>query len=389
MELLKKAFIKDYKNTGDSAVRVRYGTVASIIGLLINILLCGLKLTVGLLCGSITIIADAVNNLSDAGSSVVTLIGFKLSGKPADNEHPFGHARYEYITALIVSFVVLAIGIMLGKSSIEKMIYPEEVIPDIYTYIALAIAIIGKVFQMFMYNSFGKSINSLALTACACDSRNDIVSTLVVLAATVVMDVTGVMLDGYAGLLVSVFIIISSLKLVKETIDPLLGTKPDKDFVNRIRSEIMSYDGVLGLHDMMVHTYGEGRAFVMVHVEVPSERSITDSHDIIDTIERDFKEKHNIIMSIHMDPIETENEFVNTLKQDIATEIAKFDGTLSIHDFRVVKGKKHTNVLFDMVAPYEKSIDRAVVERLAASVAKECYPDVEFHFIITIENSYI
>lgn len=389
MELLKKAFIKDYKNTGSPEVRVRYGVTAGIIGLLINLLLFGLKLTVGLISGSVTIIADAVNNLSDAGSSVVTLIGFRLAGKPADKEHPFGHARYEYITALIVSFVVLAIGLMLGKSSVEKILSPEEVTADIYTAVVLVIAVCGKIFQMLMYRSFGKSVHSLALEACAQDSRNDIISTSVVLAATMIMSVTGVMIDGYAGLLISVFIVAGSVKLLRETMNPLLGEKPDKAFVDRIKSALLSYEGVLGIHDMMIHTYGEGRTYVMVHVEVSASDSIVKSHELIDGIERDFREKQGIIMSIHMDPVEKDNPLLNRLEPRIVSEIKKLNDRLSVHDFRVVSGESRVSVLFDVEAPYGEKVSLSVLENTAKVVAEEIYPDLDFDFIINIENSYV
>lgn len=389
MELLKKAFIKDYKNTGSPEVRVRYGVTAGIIGLLINLLLFGLKLTVGLISGSVTIIADAVNNLSDAGSSVVTLIGFRLAGKPADKEHPFGHARYEYITGLIVSFVVLAIGLMLGKSSVEKILSPEEVTADIYTAVVLVIAICGKIFQMLMYRSFGQSVHSLALEACAQDSRNDIISTSVVLAATMIMSVTGVMIDGYAGLLISVFIVAGSVKLLRETMNPLLGEKPDKALVDRIKSALLSYEGVLGIHDMMIHTYGEGRTYVMVHVEVSASDSIVKSHELIDGIERDFREKQGIIMSIHMDPVEKDNPLLNRLEPRIVSEIKKLNDRLSVHDFRVVSGESRVSVLFDVEAPYGEKVSLSVLENTAKVVAEGIYPDLEFDFIINIENSYV
>ncbi len=389
MELLKKAFVKDYKNTSSPEVRVRYGMVAGIIGLVINALLFAIKLTAGLFAGSITIVADAVNNLSDAGSSVITLIGFKLSGRPADKEHPFGHARYEYITAMIVSFVVLAIGFMLGESSVSKIISPEKVSADLLTFLVLIVAVAFKFFQMKMYRSFGRDINSPALDACAKDSRNDIISTLAVLLATAVMSQTGIMLDGYTGLLVSLFIIITSINLIRETMNPLLGAKPDKDLVNRIRQKILSYDGVLGIHDMMVHTYGEGRIFVMVHVEVPANVSILQSHEVIDRIERDFLKNDNIVLSVHMDPVETDNPILNTLKPHIINEIRKFDDRLSVHDFRVVPGREHTNVIFDVTVPFDEKTDVSVLETLSSAVAREFYPEMIFHFIISTEHSYV
>ena len=367
MKFLRKLFIKDYQDTQNPTVRFRYGLVAGIFGIISNALLCVFKLIVGIIGNSITIIADAINNLSDAGSSVVTLVGFKLSATPPDKDHPFGHARYEYITSLLVSVTVLFIGILLLKSSIEKCISPEEVSVNAYTYIVLGAAIVMKLVQMLIYMDFSKAINSGALKASAADSRNDVLTTLAVLISTVVIDVAGdkispkVSVDGIMGIAVSAFIIVSSILLVKEAISPILGEKPPKELVDKIIAKILSYDGVIGVHDLVVHSYGENHCFVVAHVEVPADVEITKSHDIIDNIEHDLWNEMHVRITIHMDPVDTKNKQLAELKLRAQTALANLDENLSLHDFRLVSGETHTNLLFDVVIPYDSKITLAQV----------------------------
>lgn len=355
MKLLKKLFIKDYTNTSDKTVRYRYGFTAGMIGLISNLLLFVSKLIIGVLSCSITIMAEAINNLSDMGSSIIVLFGFKLSGKPADSEHPYGHARYEQIMALIVAVVVLAIGILLAKSSIEKLIANEPVEVSIATYIVLSLAIVIKVFQMLVYRNFAKSINSEVLKASSIDSRNDIISTSSVLVGMIIIDLVGDInfsIDGLLGLLVSIFIIITSFKLVRETIDPLLGKMPDKEFVTELKNKILSYEGVLGIHDFMIHSYGADTYYATVHVEVPASDNIMFAHDMIDNIERDMANEYNITLSIHLDPIETDNPEVNKHKERVREILYNFNPDFTFHDFRMVIGDTHTNILFDIVIPF-------------------------------------
>lgn len=367
MKFLRKLFIKDYQDTQNPTVRFRYGLVAGIFGIISNALLCVFKLIVGIIGNSITIIADAINNLSDAGSSVVTLVGFKLSATPPDKDHPFGHARYEYITSLLVSVTVLFIGILLLKSSIEKCISPEEVSVNAYTYIVLGAAIVMKLVQMLIYMDFSKAINSGALKASAADSRNDVLTTLAVLISTVVIDVAGdkispkVSVDGIMGIAVSAFIIVSSILLVKEAISPILGEKPPKELVDKIIAKILSYDGVIGVHDLVVHSYGENHCFVVAHVEVPADVETTKSHDIIDNIEHDLWNEMHVRITIHMDPVDTKNKQLAELKLRAQTALANLDENLSLHDFRLVSGETHTNMLFDVVIPYDSKITLAQV----------------------------
>lgn len=390
MKFIRKLFIKDYQDTQNPKVRFRYGLVAGIFGIMSNALLCVFKLIVGVVGNSITIIADAINNLSDAGSSVVTLVGFKLSATPPDNDHPFGHARYEYITSLLVSVTVLFIGILLLKSSIETCITPEEVSVSVYTYVVLGVAIAMKLVQMLIYLDFSKAINSGALKASAADSRNDVLATVAVLISTIVIDVAGdkispkVSVDGIMGIAVSAFIIVSSILLIKEAMSPILGEKPPKELVDKITAKILSYDGVIGVHDLVVHSYGENHCFVVAHVEVPADVDITKSHDVIDNIEHDFWNEMHVRITIHMDPVDTKNKQLAVLKLRAQNAIANLDENLSLHDFRLVSGQTHTNMLFDVVIPYGSKITLDDVED---ALEKEFGNDpVKYFFVIDMDR---
>ncbi len=390
MKFIRKLFIKDYQDTQNPKVRFRYGLVAGIFGIISNALLCVFKLIVGVVGNSITIIADAINNLSDAGSSVVTLVGFKLSATPPDNDHPFGHARYEYITSLLVSVTVLFIGILLLKSSIEKCITPEEVSVSVYTYVVLGVAIAMKLVQMLIYLDFSKAINSGALKASAADSRNDVLATVAVLISTIVIDVAGdkispkVSVDGIMGIAVSAFIIVSSILLIKEAMSPILGEKPPKELVDKITAKILSYNGVIGVHDLVVHSYGENHCFVVAHVEVPADVDITKSHDVIDNIEHDFWNEMHVRITIHMDPVDTKNKQFAVLKLRAQNAIANLDENLSLHDFRLVSGQTHTNMLFDIVIPYGSNI---TLDDVKDALKKEFGNDpVKYFFVIDMDR---
>lgn len=390
MKFIRKLFIKDYQDTQNPKVRFRYGLVAGIFGIISNALLCVFKLIVGVVGNSITIIADAINNLSDAGSSVVTLVGFKLSATPPDNDHPFGHARYEYITSLLVSVTVLFIGILLLKSSIEKCITPEEVSVSVYTYVVLGVAIAMKLVQMLIYLDFSKAINSGALKASAADSRNDVLATVAVLISTIVIDVAGdkispkVSVDGIMSIAVSAFIIVSSILLIKEAMSPILGEKPPKELVDKITAKILSYDGVIGVHDLVVHSYGENHCFVVAHVEVPADVDITKSHDVIDNIEHDFWNEMHVRITIHMDPVDTKNKQLAVLKLRAQNAIANLDENLSLHDFRLVSGQTHTNMLFDVVIPYGSKI---TLDDVKDALKKEFGNDpVKYFFVIDMDR---
>ena len=370
-------------------VRNKYGNLASVVGIISNIILFSLKLFIGLLTGAIAIIADAINNLADMGSSVVTLIGFKLASKPADKEHPFGHERIEYITGLIVSIMIIMVGITLGKSSIDKIISPDPLDNSLVliTIITLTVAILIKLWQCIFNYKIGKKINSVALIATSQDSRNDCIATGGVLIGILLSNyVFHFNLDGYIGVGVSVFILISGIKLIKETTDPLIGVAPDKDLVKTITDDILNYDGVYGIHDLVCHMYGQTKLFMTVHVEVDASTNILESHDLIDTIEKDMNSKYNLELTIHMDPIEMNNEELNIIHSILKKAIKDYDEKLSFHDLRMVKGYTHTNIIFDIVVPFESKINQTDCFNYLLKTAKEINPLYEL--VINFDVDY-
>ena len=385
MKLFKKLFIKDYQNTSDPEVRFRYGIAAGVFGIVSNTVLCVFKILVGILSGSVAIVADAVNNLSDAASSIVTVFGFKLSNRPADREHPYGHERYEYIAAFIIAFAVVLIGALLLKQSIEKIITPEGITVSVYTYVVLAVAIVLKIVQGLLYRNFGKSINSEALRASAADSRNDVFTTIAVLISTIVIDTTGVNIDGYAGLVVSIVIIVFSLKLLKDTVNPLLGTVPDKALVGKIAEKLSSYEIVLGFHDLMIHSYGPAITYASVHVEVDAKENVIEMHDAIDNIERDFMNDMNVHLVIHMDPVTIGDPETDNLKSEITGIIKNLNGDLTLHDFRLVKGPTHTNVLFDVVIPYDCKTTLGDIKRALQENVKS---ETTYYYVINVDRKF-
>lgn len=389
-EPLKKTFIKDYKNVSSASVRYRYGLLAGIFGILTNVVLFVMKIVFGLIAGSISVVADAVNNLSDAGSSGVTVVGFKLSNRPPDKEHPFGHARYEYITGLVVAFIVLIIGGTLLKSSIERIITPELIDASVWTAAVLVISIFLKTIQGMLYTDFGKAINSPSLGASATDSRNDVISTSFVLVSTVgaiFLPEIFSKVDSYLGIAVSLFIIVSGVKLVKETIDPLLGGVPDKDLVVQIREKFKNYPEIIGTHDLMVHSYGPGKVFATIHAEVDADTDVMLSHDLIDNIEREFR-RDGIFMVIHMDPVVTSDPEIAMLRDKVYEVLQNAYGDkISLHDFRMVKGITHTNVLFDAVVPFDEKI---TAEDIAALLSEKINSGgTTYYYVVNIDRSYV
>ena len=371
-DLLVKLFVKNSDDVKNSAVRTAYGRLAGIVGIICNVLLFAGKLAVGTLSGSVSVTADAFNNLSDASSSIISLIGFKLAEMPADREHPYGHGRYEYISGLVVAALVMVIGVELFKTSIEKIFNPEEVSFSIVTAIVLAVSALVKCWMMFFGRKLGKRINSQTLTATAADSRNDVISTCAVLAASVISHFSGVELDGYVGLAVAVFIIINGYGLIKETLDPILGRAPEPERIKAIQDKIMSYEGVLGTHDLIIHDYGPGRQFASVHVEMPAEIDPLISHDLMDNIEKDFWMSESLHMSVHYDPVVTTDPKVCEFRSWITENISRIDNRLSVHDIRMVKGNTHTNVIFDCVLPVDsKMSDNELKEKVSAAVKEK------------------
>lgn len=385
--LLIKLFIKDYRDTRNPQVREGYGKLASIAGIASNLLLFLIKITVGMLFHSISITADAVNNLSDSGSSLVTLVGFKISGKPADPEHPYGHARMEYVSGLIVSFLILFLGLQLIRSSVDKIIHPQITQFSMISVIVLVVSILIKLWQYMFYRKIGKVIDSVTLLATSIDSRNDILATAAVLLTTVVTHLTGFNLDGYMGIVIALFILISGVTLVKDTINPLLGTAPTKELVDKIYKKILSYDHIIGLHDLTVHNYGANRCFASVHCEVPAEQDIMLSHDVIDNIERDFLKEDGIHLVIHLDPVVTSDPKTNELKEVVEGLIGEISPEISMHDFRVVWGVSHSNLIFDVVVPFDFPWSD---EELIKLIADKIYEiDENYHSVITIDHNYV
>ncbi len=382
--LLIKIFMKNYEDESKFKIRERYGKFASIVGIASNFLLFFIKITVGIIFNSVSITADAINNLSDSGSALVTLVGFKISGKPADSKHPYGHARMEYIAGLIVSFIVLFLGFQMGKASIEKILHPQESNFSVIALVMLMISILIKLWQYLFYCKIGKTIDSITLLATSIDSRNDIIATSAVFVAVILTRLTGFDLDGYMGLVVAVLITITAINLVKETVSPLLGNAPSKELVDNINEKILSYDGIIGLHDLIVHNYGVARCFATVHCEVCAEQDIMISHDIIDNIERDFLREYSINLVIHLDPVVTNDLKTNELKVLINDIVNKISDKISMHDFRVVWGISHSNLIFDIVAPFDFDLsDCELIKCISEEISKI---DKKYNSIITIDH---
>lgn len=373
--------------TQEPAVRTAYGTLAGGAGVACNLLLFAGKLAAGLLTGSVSITADAVNNLSDASSSIVSLLGFRMARRPADEEHPFGHGRYEYLAGLVVSITILLIGFELLRSSVGRIRSPAP--PD-FSWLAVGIlagSMAVKLWMMWFNRRIGRLIDSETLLAASADSRNDVITSAAVLAATLIARFTGLDLDGWMGLLVALFILWSGVGLIHDTLDPLLGEAPDPKLVADIHRRIMAYPGVLGTHDLMVHDYGPGRQFASVHVEVSAEEDVMASHDLIDNIERDLQAALGIHLVIHMDPISTTSPLVNDLRRWIAAHIREIDPRLSIHDLRVVTGPTHTNVIFDCLAPRELAMSDAQLRAAISALVQRSHPDCVC--VITVDRSYV
>ena len=368
--LLPRLFIRDYKNFENPTVRSAYGKLAGVVGIICNVLLFAAKLAIGLLSGSVSITADAVNNLSDASSSVVTLLGFKLAEKPADEDHPYGHARMEYLSGLAVAALILVIGVELVKSSVTKIIHPEPVAFSPALVVVLVLSMAVKLWMCHFNSSLGRRMDSDTLKATAADSRNDVITTGAVLLAAIVAQVTNLYIDGYAGLLVALFILWSGVGIAKDTMDPLLGLAPSPELVQQISDEIRGYDKVLGLHDLMVHDYGPGRRFASVHVEMDSHEDPLVCHDIIDDIECQALEELHVHLVIHYDPVVEDDAEWNQMRQAVEATAAALSPRLSVHDFRLVRGAKGTKVVFDLAVPYDMAGQRpAIKARLEGAVA--------------------
>ena len=384
-QLLLRLFVRNYTDTGSPEVRTACGWLAGWVGIVVNVLLFLGKLIAGALTGSVSITADAVNNLSDASGSVVTLLGFRLAAKPADDEHPYGHDRAEYLAGLAVAALILLIGVELVKTSIKKIIAPTEVAFSAAAAAVLLVSIVCKLYLALFDRKLGKMIQSPALEAAAADSRNDVISTAAVLAAAVISRVSGVQVDGWAGLAVALFILWSGVGIAKDTIDPLLGRAPDEQLVHTIANEIRGYDArVLGIHDLMVHDYGPGRRFASVHVELDAREDVLAAHELIDSIERDVKKKLRIELVIHYDPIVTDDQELTEMRARVETVIHTIDDRLSLHDFRMVRGVEHSNLIFDLVIPWDmRGREAELKRRINEQLQSGCQ---SYHAVITFDT---
>lgn len=381
-----KLFVKNADDVCNVEVRSAYGKVASIIGIIFNILLCGIKILAGVITGSVAIVADALNNFGDASSSVISFAGFKLSSRPADKEHPYGHGRYEYVSAFIVTILIMVIGVELFKSGVEKIITPTKVEFSIVAVIILAVSILAKVFLSLLNGSAGKKINSSALKATSVDARNDAISTTAVLISLILSSHTSFPLDGVMALLVSLFIMFSALGLVKDTLASLLGKPPEKEQIDKIKDKLLSYEGVLGIHDLIVHDYGVGRTFASVHVEMAAEGDVILSHELIDKIEKIFLEEDGLEIVIHYDPVSTTNPLAVEMREFLHKNVKLVNERLSVHDVRIVDGKYRNIVIFDCVVPFNLCLTECQVKEALIRLIKESYP--KFDAVITIDKSY-
>ena len=385
--LLSKFFIKNKEDTQDPGVRQAYGVLCGAVGIFLNLLLFGSKFLAGMLSGSIAITADAFNNLSDAGSSIITLIGFKMAGQKPDPDHPFGHGRIEYISGLFVSVIILLMGFELIKSSAEKIFHPEELTYSPTVLVILLASILMKCYMAAYNQSISKKINSSAMKATATDSLSDCLATAVVLAATLISHFTGLSIDGWCGVLVGLFICYVGFEAAKDTISPLLGQAPDPEFVKQVNDIVMSYDGVLGIHDMIVHNYGPGRILISLHAEVPADGDLLTLHDMIDVIEHKLRDTLHCSAVIHMDPVCVGDEETEHLRELVTGYLKEISPSISIHDFRIVKGPTHTNVIFDIAVPYDFPMtDEELIETAQRRIQRE---NPNYFAVIEVDKQYV
>lgn len=387
VKFLARIFIKNKGDVIDTDIRQAYGVLCGIIGILLNVLLFAGKFLAGIISGSVAITADAFNNLSDAGSSGITLIGFKIAGKKPDEEHPFGHGRMEYLSGLLISMAILIMGFELAKTSITKILHPEPVEVSILSFLILLVSILVKLYMSYYNAAIGKKIDSAAMRATAADSLSDSVATTVVLLAMLVMEFTGVNVDGISGVLVAGFILFAGWGAAKDTIQPLLGKAPEPDFVQEIIHIVMSHEEIVGTHDLVVHDYGPGRVMISIHAEVPGDGDIFELHDVIDQAERELKEKLGCEAVIHMDPVAVDDDAINELRTRMVSEVKQIDERITIHDFRMVNGPTHTNVIFDAVVPQKLKMSDEEVKHAIEQRIRDLPGN--FFGVITIDKPYL
>ncbi|MBR2334731.1 MAG: cation transporter [Clostridia bacterium] len=386
-ELLCKLFVKNRDNIGSPEVRRAYGTLASVVGIIVNLLLATGKIAVGLLFGAISLAGDGINNLSDAGSQIISFISFKMAAKPADRDHPFGHARIEYVASMIVSFFIMLVGFNLFRESLEKILDDGQVTNDsnIWLMVAvLAVSILFKLWLVLFNRRIAKKIDSSVMRATAADSLSDAGASTAVLIAMLIFKFTGVDIDGYMGILVAVVIFIAGIKILNDTKNAILGEAPSEEIIERIKAVIAEYPDALGIHDMVVHSYGPGRTMATLHIEVDGSKCVFESHDMIDLIERRLYEECSVQASIHMDPIVADDEEVNKMRALVIEKIKSIDSRFDIHDFRFVKGVTHTNLIFDVYVPFEiKESDDQVKKAIADKIFEI---DKSYFTVVTVDR---
>lgn len=387
ISILSKIFIENKNITDENKKRNIFGTLCGVMGIILNIILFGIKYFAGFVSGSIAVTADAFNNLSDAGSSVITLAGIRMASKKPDRNHPFGHGRMEYLSGLAVSVIIILVGVELFRSSIDKIRNPSPVDTSLVAIVILVISIAVKGYMFFYNRSVGKKINSAGMKATALDCIGDAVATFVVLISTIISHFTQIQIDGWCGLLVSAFIVVAGIRSVKETVNPLLGMPPEKEFLEEIEAIAMSYEKIVGIHDLIVHDYGPGRIVVSLHAEVNGKEDIFELHDMIDNAEKKLADDLGCVAVIHMDPVETDNEVTNEIKAKIIEAVSEFDKNITIHDFRVVPGTSHTNVIFDAVVPYEiKKTDMEIGNEISDFISGKF---THYNAVVNIDRPFV
>lgn len=387
-EYLVRRFVKNYKDTENIQVRTAYGVLSSIVGILCNVFLFGAKITIGVLMHSISVMADGFNNLSDAASSIISFIGVKMAEKPADEEHPFGHGRIEYIAALVVSFLVIEVGITFFKSSAEKLRNPEEITFELVPFLILVLSVGVKLWMAFFNRKLGKRIDSKVMLATSADSMGDVITTSTTILSILVCTFVGWNIDAAAGLIVSLIVIWAGIGIARYTLEPLIGQAGDPELAKKIRQEVESYRGIEGTHDLIVHNYGPNRSMASIHAEVPRDVDIEVSHEIIDRIEREVTKKLGVFLVIHMDPVEVRDERVLAVKEKLGQVLKELDEEATFHDFRMVWGEKRINLIFDVMVPfsYDKDQQKKLEEQISWRMARL---DSRYQCIITIEKGYI
>ncbi|MEE1243398.1 cation diffusion facilitator family transporter [Frisingicoccus sp.] len=386
-ELLVRCFIRDSDHVEDAKVRQAYGRLSGLVGIVCNVILFTCKLLAGLMTGAVSIMADAFNNLSDAASSIVTLIGFYMAGKPADPDHPFGHGRIEYLSGLFVAAAILMTGFELLKTSVEKILHPEALSFSAISIVILIASILMKMWMARFNFNLGHKIKSQAMQATATDSLSDCIATSAVLVGVIVTMITGKNIDGFIGVLVALFVCVAGFNAAKETIQPLLGQAPDPDLVDNIKKRVMQEDMILGIHDLVIHDYGPGRRMITLHAEISYKEDIMEAHDMIDNVERDLMQEFQCTATIHMDPVVTDDEELNLMREKVEALVRTLDASWKIHDFRMVRGNTHSNLIFDLVVPTDALKDKFEIEAKVRDLIHIMNPN--YNAVITVEQSYV